>query len=80
MAEVILGGQIRRDEVGNWVTIDGKAVGPEALKQYFEAVYTGVSAMEAADAPTGPAAQTIAMDAVRDYLAGLGLANLPKVD
>lgn len=80
MAEVILGGQIRRDEVGNWVTIDGKAVGPEALKQYFEAVYTGVSAMEAADAPTGPAAQKIAMDAVRDYLAGLGLALLPKVD
>ena len=80
MAEVILGGQIRRDAAGNWVTIDGKAVDEKALKQYFEAVYTGISAMEAADAPTGPAAQTIAMDAVRDQLEVWGLALLPKVD
>ena len=80
MQETILGGQIQRDDQGNWVTLDGKAVGEVALARYFEAVDKGVQAMLDTGAVKGADAFNEAMKAVRSDLAGYGLTQLPKVN
>jgi len=80
MQETILGGQIQRDDQGNWVTLDGKAVGEVALARYFEAVDKGVQAMLDTGAVKGADAFNEAMKAVRSDLAGYGLTQLPQVN
>ena len=77
MQETIFGGQIQQDDQGNWITINGEAVGTEALARYFEAVDKGVQAMLDTDAGKGADAFNEAMKAVRPDLAKYGLTHLP---
>ena len=80
MQETILGGQIQRDDQGNWITINGEAVGEVALARYFEAVDKGVQAMLDTGAVKGADAFNEAMKAVRPDLAKYGLTQLPPVN